>query len=249
MGEFNMKKQHFSFQILYITAFSLFFVLLSTLNISAQKPKSLERGVDDKELCSANGRIKDSEYCDYWRIYTNSANSLAARKEARDALIEIVRGQVDEYYKSHKDGRRVKLQWLELLFDILEIGASTTADFINGERAKSIITAALTGFKAGRTAFNKDFKVLQFQTLINKMNADRDRTLGDIYRQSVDGIDAYTWLKAKNDLRNYLFAGTFGNAMDSLVETTGQEASAQNENMNAVKIAIANKTEIPARIQ
>lgn len=245
-----MKRLKFSFRIIHLTLFVFLLVFVSISSIRAQRPKALQRGTDDKQLCDIHdGRIKNSEYCDYWRVYTNVANAIIVREEARNALIELTRGQIDEYYKSHKDGRRLKLQWLQLLFDILEIGASTTADFINGERAKSIITAALTGFKAGQTAFNKDFRALQLQTMINRMNADRDKILGNIFRQSANGIDVYTWLQAKNDLRNYLYAGTFGNAMDSLVEATGEDAKAQNKNMNDVKIAIANGQTPPAPVQ
>ena len=62
------------------------------------------------------------------------------------------------------------------------------------------------------------------QVLINKMGADRDRVYAQIERNKSKSTSDYSWMEAKNDLRAYMVAGTFGSAMDSLVAATGEDA-------------------------
>ena len=227
------KASHLIF--IFIIGISIYYGSVGTTY--AQKPPLLERNKDDYQLCGKNPA--PIEFCKYFNEYIDNKNGNDAGKaiaaHARNEMIEILRGQIDEYYKSHKDGRRLKATWLQMIFDILEIGTATTIDFINGERAKSVLAAVLTGFQGGRSAFNRNFKILQLQLLINKMNGDRNTILEKIYKNTNKGIDEYSWLKAKNDLRNYLFAGTFGNAMDSLVETTGKDADDAKKAMEDAK--------------
>lgn len=178
----------------------------------------LDVDADDKTLCaSSNG----SGYCEYYNRYAATGAVNYARVQARNDMIQLVRGQVDTYYKLRKDGRKTKLRWLQTLLDFLEVGASTSIAIMNGERARGIVGAALSGFQGGRTAFNKNFEVLQTQVLINKMNSNRAEVFTEILRNMNKNAEDYSWYAAKNDLRRYLFAGTFNNALDSLVEETG----------------------------
>jgi hypothetical protein len=105
---------------------------------------------------------------------------------------------------------------------------------MNGERARGIVGAALSGFQGGRTAFNKNFEVLQTQVLINTMNANRADIFTEIVTSSARPSSDYTWYAAKNDLRRYLFAGTFNNALDTLVDQTGANVQQAEENLRAV---------------
>lgn len=237
-----MKLKYFGFKnTVYLMFISILCIFVYSSNLGivrAQKPSILKRNTDDQQLCK--GTLQESQFCSFFEIYNrnkggNTTEAANAAKIARDEMIEILRGQVDDYYKSHKDGRRLKADVFQMIFDILEIGTATTIGFINGERAKSVLATVLTGFQGGRSAFNKNFKVLQMQILINKMNTDRNLILTQIYENTGKNVEEYSWLKAKNDLRNYLFAGTFGNAMDSLVEKTGDDAEDAEKAMEEAK--------------
>ena len=46
--------------------------------------------------------------------------------------------------------------------------------------------------------------------------------------------DAYSWIEAKNDLRKYLLAGTFDDALDTLVQDSGADATKAEANLKAV---------------
>jgi hypothetical protein len=228
----------------YLTFFTILCCLIysSTVGIALgqKKPKTLKMDVDsdDKQLCDAslNGnRMNLSQFCDYYRAYNAQGASADAKKAARNEMIDLVRGQVDIYYKQRKDSRGNQVKWLQMLFDVLEVGSSTAIAIINGERDKTVIGAALSGFQSGRTAFNRNFEVLQTQTLINKMNENRAEIMTEIVRSKNNTVSDYSWYAAKADLRRYLFAGTFSNALDSLVEETGSEAEQAERNLARIE--------------
>lgn len=221
------------------------FVLLCLLFISTgvgtavgqKKPTALKLDVDsdDKQLCNTNSSIKDSQFCDYYKAYTKSDATPEQKMQARNDMIELVRGQIDTYYKMRKDGRKTKIRWLQTLLDFLEIGTATAITIMNGERAKTVVGAALNGFQGGRTSFNRNFEILQTQVLINKMNANRAEIFTEIARSKSLKASDYSWYAAKNDLRNYLFAGTFNNALDTLVNETGAEVVEAEEELRIVE--------------
>ncbi|MEO6589796.1 MAG: hypothetical protein ABIP06_10875 [Pyrinomonadaceae bacterium] len=207
-----------------------------------KKPKTLKLDVDidDRQLCSrspVNGveRIANSQFCDYHTQYNDPKLTEAQKKAYRNEMIELVRGQVDTYYKLRKDGRKTDIRWLQMIFDVLEVGSSTAISIMNGERAKTVVGAALSGFQGGRTAFNRNFDILQTQALINKMTANRIEILLEIEAAKDQSTQDYSWYEAKNDLRRYLLAGTYSNGLDSLVKETGEEAARAERTLREVK--------------
>lgn len=226
-----MKFKFFTFKQF---SFAATFAILCLLVISSgtafgqKKPKTLKLDVDtdDRQLCSRSPvkgveRIANSEFCDYYTQYHDPKSTEAQKQAYRNEMIELVRGQVDTYYKLRKDGRRDTIRWLQMLFDILEVGSSTAIAIMNGERAKTVVGAALSGFQSGRTAYNRNFDILNTQILINTMNTNRATKMTAILKKRELSTKAYSWYAAKNDLRDYFFAGTYSNAMDTLVEETG----------------------------
>src|ERR1041384_4280694 len=102
---------------------TIFLLLLGILICSAnagisygQKPPNLQRNIDDKQLCA--GPMLGRQFCDFFQIYNDNKSgstetAKAAAKNARNEMIEILRGQIDDYYKNHKDGRRLKSDVLQ----------------------------------------------------------------------------------------------------------------------------------------
>jgi hypothetical protein len=240
-----MKFKHSSIKrTFFLLSFSvlLIFVYSSSAGIvfGQKKPTSLKLDVDgdDSKICRRSD-ITNSQFCRLFRSYNRniSRNDFEAAQADRNEMIEIVRGQVDTYYKLRKDGRRFKINVFQTILDFLGIGGNLAATIMNGERAKTIVTAAVGSLGEGRGAYSKNFQLLQTQVLINKMNANRAQILIEI----VGNIDkpvrgrkpseTYSWYAAKNDLRRYLLAGTFENALDTLVEETGADAESTEKKL------------------
>ena len=232
-----------------ISVFVLFLLVYSSgiLVVSAQKkPKSLKLDVDmdDSQLCSARGKVNlnGTRFCSlYWSYNTNfKRKDFEAAQANRNEMIDIVRGQVDTFYKLRKDGRRTKIRWYQSVLDFLQIGGNLAATIMNGDRAIKIVNESLTALASGRTDYDKNFEVLQTQSLINTMNKNRAEIMTEIYNKRDKPVrankpsEAYTWYEAKNDLRRYLLAGTFDNALDQLVTDTGEAAKKAEKKLAAI---------------
>ncbi len=227
----------FCFALLIIVCFSVY--LTSPIQANAQsifsdKPKSDAN--DDKRLCVGDkAPLRNDKYCQYYLSYRDSEGTnptLAA--EYRNKMLYVVKEQIDAYYDAHKNGRKVKNKWFQTTLDILGIGAAFAANITNGERAKTVIAASLGGFQAGRNTVNERFQLLQIQILINKMNANRLEQWTEILKNSKKDTKDYPWDAARVDLQQYLFRGTFNDALDSLVNETGAEVAAAEKNLQIV---------------
>lgn len=212
-------------------------LLLCSLSTVAQRnPTALKKDtdIDDKKICQESS-IRNSQFCDYYRAYHDPNATSEAKITARNEMIELLRGQIDTYYDLRKEGRKKKVKWFQTILDILEIGTATAITIMNGERAKSIAGAALNGLQGGRTAVTKNFEILQTQVLINKMNANRAEILTEVFGNWEKPASSYSWYAAKNDLRRYLLAGTFNNALDSLVGESGEDVASAERALKTVE--------------
>jgi hypothetical protein len=215
------------------------FVYSSTAGIALgqKKPGSLNQGTtsDDKKLC-AKGNNNASEFCGFYNTYiANMDSNPEVARKARNRMIDLVQWQIEIYYKERKDNRKTLVARLQMIFDILEIGSAAAAGIIKGTlRAKTVIAQALSGFQAGRSAGNKNFEILQTQILINTMNANRADISTGIESSKKLNVDEYTWYKAKEDLTDLLNAGTFSDALDTLVKKSGADAERAEALLRAV---------------
>lgn len=226
-----------------ITFFVLCLLVYSSgigIAMGQKRPGSLNQGTtaDDKKLCNVKnadiGKGKDaawlndeSEFCSYYKSYWINVDSDPAKaQKARNRMIDLVQSQIEIYYKARKDNRKKLVANLQMVFDVLEIGSAAAAGIIKGTlRAKTIIAQALSGFQSGRTAFNRNFDILQTQVLINTMNTNRAKIMTEIAAGKSQNVDDYTWYRVKADLIRLLNAGTFSDALDFLVKKTGQDAA------------------------
>jgi hypothetical protein len=246
----NFRHSNFG-RFVHFIAFSVLCFLIYSSSISMalgqKKPTALKLDVDtdDSQICGTQGKgyLNGTQFCALYRSYyiNLNAGNLAGAQADRNEMIEIVRGQVDTYYKLRKDGRSTKIRWLQTVLDFLEIGGALAITIMNGERAKTIAGAAIGALQGGRTVVNKNFELLQTQVLINKMNTKRAQIFTEIVQakdkpvRAEKASDAYSWYQAKNDLRRYLLAGTFDDALDSLVRESGAEVVAAERKLRVVE--------------
>jgi len=144
---------------------------------------------------------------------------------ARNRLIAVTVEQVDTAFNDYRKKSRKRTDALSFLFDFLEIGASSAISIMNGERGKTLVGEGLSLFQGSRAAFNKDFRFLERQILFDKMVADRSLKLTEIYKKLGLDTNAYSWEQARQELREYFFAGTIDEALSSLSRDTGTEAT------------------------
>lgn len=177
-------------------------------------------------------------------VYVNSleseykaaeVNDKEAAKLLRNKLIYIGVEQIDTYFNDYRRKSRKRNELVQFILDFLEIGASTALAITNGDRAREVIAESLNGFKGGRSSLNKNFRLLETQILFNKMVANRADRLGEIYKKLNESVVSYPWERARSDLKNYLYAGTVDDALNSLSIETGNEAEDEERQLADIK--------------
>lgn len=90
----------------FVSAFLVFFLCLSAASfaVAQKKPTEFDSHSDDKQLCSDGNSLNKTEYCDFWKLYSENrikmdATSKAIAQDARNELIKYVQGRVDRYYE------------------------------------------------------------------------------------------------------------------------------------------------------
>jgi len=178
---------------------------------------------DDTKLCGKPaGLIRDDTYCTLYLKYDeNFATYPASAKAYRDRMIDLLKLQIDDFYDAHKSGRTVKTKWFQSFLDVLGIGLALSGNIVGGVRPKTVLAATAGAFQAGRNSVNDRFDLLKQQLLINKMNANRLNQWEAITKKKGLPVSEFGWEAAKAELQQYLFRGTFSDALDSLVDETG----------------------------
>lgn len=123
------------------------------------------------------------------------------------------------------------------LADALDIGGNLAGAITNGERAKTIINAALVAFRGTRKSASIHY--FQEQTadiLITKMQTARNRVLADIIDELENkNVDEYSLDAALGDIISYFYAGTLPRALQELREDANIEAKKAKNNVRIVK--------------
>lgn len=268
MNSNNSRLKRFVYLITFLVLAAVVFSSSAGIALGQKMPKSVpidDVNADDNKLCQDGGSLRSTQFCTLFRSYESnitSKNYLAARDD-RNEMIKIVRGQIDSFYKQRKDKRNGRTRFFQTLLDFLEIGGALAVTIMNGERAKSIVGAGIAAMQGGRTAFNRNFQLLQTQTLINTMNANRatilteivgsfDKPVHSIQNEEGEDVikpsDTFSWYDAKNDLRRYLLAGTIDNALDELLKNTGADVAKAEKQLRRVENKIVAGTIAPGTL-
>jgi hypothetical protein len=249
-----MKKNQFHIACLLILGlFSLIFIIPSNANAQIggiTSNKMEENPNDDEKLCnSTNEWATNNSFCNYYSNYkTNVDTNKPKAQEYRNRMIDLLKIQIDDIYNNHKNGRVTHTKWFQTILDILGIGLAFSGNIVGGLRNKTVLAATSGSFQAGRNSVNDRFHLLQQQILINKMSANRLDQWANIVGKKKLGVDEFSWDNAKADLQQYLFRGSFTDALDSLVEQTGAQVQTAQSNLNVVLNAVS-QTVLTAKLK
>src|ERR1043166_114827 len=199
-----------------VVVIALCAILIISTVAQGQKQPPLLKSESEAEKAYVDQLLKDYD--------KNESSNPDQAKMDRNKLIYTGVEQIDIVFNHYRKNSRKRNDLLQFLFDFLEIAMSSTGAGINRERAKTVLSEVLTGFKGIHTAANKDFRLLEAQIVFNKMVTNRANVLKAIYDKLNDDVRSYPWEKARTDLRNYFFAGTMDDALSSLNVGTGAEA-------------------------
>ena len=156
-------------------------------------------------------------------------------RRIRDTTIHNLIRVVDFHYFEFENDIYLRRATGSVLADILDDGANFAATITNGERAKTIINAALIAFRSGRKSASLNFFREQTgEILITNMQTSRNRVLASMLEQMRDkDVFDYSLEASLGDLIKYFFAGSLPRALQELQQNTSNTSQ-------TVKQAVAN---------
>ena len=158
------------------------------------------------------------------------SNQTQQAQRIRDRIINRLKANIDANYHEFENQLFTGRAKENVLLDIVDVGAGVAGTITNGERAKSIISAALTGFKGGRKSYDENwFRERTVAVIISQMQASRAHVETDILRNMHETADIYSLDAALGDLINYFYAGTLQKGLQELAQQTGQSAIAEKK--------------------
>jgi len=158
-------------------------------------------------------------------IASGTAADLGKAQLYRNELMHLGIMLIDDNYNQFENDLFVKRAKSNVAGDLTELGLSAATGITNGERVKTILAIALTGFKGGRKSIDINFfRERSTEVIALKMRASRARILQTIYQGLAAPVDKYPLGAGLDDLINYHNAGSLNSALLELAQDTGQDA-------------------------
>ena len=178
---------------------------------------------DEKQYyCAIDGRLDgETSACTGFII-----NDVAEATKIRNRIIDRLKSAIDSNYHEFENQLFTGRATANVLFDIVDFGSGVATTITNGARAKSIISAALTGFKGGRKSIDENFfKERTTAVIISQMQASRAHIETDLLKNLNDNdATGYSLDAGLGDLIDYFYAGTLQKGLQELAQQTGQSA-------------------------
>jgi hypothetical protein len=189
---------------------------------------------DEKEYyCAIDGLFEgNTSACSGLKV-----NDVAEATKYRNRIIDRLKSAIDSNYHQFENQLFTGRATANVLFDIVDFGSGVATTITNGARAKSIISAALTGFKGGRKSLDENFfKERTTAVIISQMQASRAHIEAEMLTNlNANDATIYSLDAGLGDLIDYFYAGTLQKGIQELAQQTGQNAIAEKKNVEAAR--------------
>ena len=172
--------------------------------------------------------------------YNKAADGTEAKRLARNKMVYGVMAEIDYVYHNYEIALFMNEGSFRVATDILALGLGVASTVTNGERAKTVLSAALTGFTGATLSIDKNFFRQQtVQALISSMQAGRDQTKNLILQRLSEPDTTYPFQAARSDMTAYFFAGTLPGALQHLNQTAAAKADDEHVALNQTQLALS----------
>jgi hypothetical protein len=175
--------------------------------------------------------------------YLTASGSEAAR--LRDKMVYGLLAEIDQVYYDYESKLFLDHGAFGVASDVVQLGFGAGATITNGARAKTILSALLTGTTGTSLSIDKNlFKQQTVQAITSSMRSERDRIKTIILQQLSQDTVKYPFQAARADLIRYFFAGTLANGLQQLQQQAGTEAQTQQANLATTQVRNITDTDV-----
>lgn len=160
------------------------------------------------------------------------AGNLSAARAMRDVIVQSIRNEIEIVYKDFESGLFANKAAFEVQTDIFELFLSTATTLTGAPRARTNLSALLTGTKGSRLSVDKNvFGEKTYSALVSQMRASRSKASANIFEKLTQlDVISYPLKEAEIDLNQLFNAGTLHEALIQLTTQAGSAAETQAQN-------------------
>lgn len=156
------------------------------------------------------------------------AGDLQNARVMRDVIVQNVRKEIEVVYQDFERGLFAKKAAFEVETDIFELLLSTATTLTGAQRARTNLSALLTGTKGTRLSVDKNvFGEKTYSALVSQMRASRSKVNAGIFEKLVKDVINYPLAEAEVDLVRLFNAGTIHDALVQLSAQAGAAAESE----------------------
>ncbi len=167
-----------------------------------------------------------------------SAASGDSAKALRNKMVYGVMAEIDYAFYTYEIKLYVNEGAFNVGADFLQLGLAAGGTIANGARAKTVLSAVLSGVTGVNLSVDKNFFRQQtVQAIASSMDANRDRTKSVILQQLAKDTTVYPYQAARADLIEYFFAGTLPAGLQQLHEDSAVNAQRERSALNLLQVS------------
>src|ERR1022692_3685748 len=212
-----------------------------------EKPRLPDVFKDPPPAGKTNGTytldLFNADFGDYTKAIKNPVPTEIDLKTAtalRNKMVYGVMAEIDYVYQNYEISLFMNEGSFKVATDVLQLGLGMASTITNGARAKTVLSAALTGFTGATLSIDKNFFRQQtVQALISSMQAGRDQTKNLILQRLSEPDTTYPFQAARSDMTAYFFAGTLPGALQHLNQTAAAKADDEHVALNQTQLALS----------
>ncbi|MBE0620234.1 MAG: hypothetical protein IH605_06550 [Burkholderiales bacterium] len=154
------------------------------------------------------------------------ASDLAGARVMRDLVAQSIRREIEAVYQEFESALFAKRAAFDVETDIFELLLSTATTLTGAERARTNLSALLTGTKGARLSVDKNvFAEKTYNVLVSQMRAARSTvTTAIVDKLARLDVNNYPLAEVEFDLMQLFNAGTLHEALVELSTQAGKEA-------------------------
>jgi hypothetical protein len=184
---------------------------------------------------SATGNYTLGDYTHDLDLYSKATGTEALR--LRNRMTYGLMAEIDYVFYEYETKLFLNQGGFNVGSDFLQLGLAAGSTITNGARAKTILSALLSGVTGTSLSIDKNFFRQQtVQAIMSSMEANRDRVKAVIIQQLAKDTSVYPFEAARPDLIKYFFAGTLPAGLQQLHQEAATDAKEQREELNRVQI-------------
>ena len=154
------------------------------------------------------------------------SNDLDSARVMRDLVVHSVRREIESVYQAFEGGLFANRAAFDVETDVFELLLSTLTTVSTAQRARTNLSALLTGTKGTRLSVDKNvFGEKTYSALVQQMRASRSLVSARILEKIAKlGVGDYPLAEAEVDLVQLFNAGTLHEALIQLSAEAGKNA-------------------------